>query len=217
MATDKPGVMAFLNLEVYNCLVTFKESQQLRSLSHAVELVLGEYFGIAITPITLNRTESLIAQPVLSPRTLVDRIDQLASSHALLYQSVLHLQAMTELLLAHHSITLPMFSAQDEAIALQDFSNNFSSLHSRQTDSSLDESRETLSSPTTVSEFVISAALARKGLTGLQLAKRLRVHSSVISRKKQKSYFRTWTSQLDPIGLGWKYIHVTRRFHPADE
>jgi hypothetical protein len=215
MATDKPGVMAFLNLEVYNCLVAFKEAQRLRSLSHTVELVLGEYFGIAITPITLSRTAVPIDQPILSPKTLVDRIDQLAASHASLHQVVLHLRAMTELLLEQRAITLPTLETQCKTTALQVFPN-CSSPHSSQANLSPDNSGETLPFPTTGSEFAIPAALARKGLTGLQLAKRLRVHSSVISRKKQKSYFRAWTSQLDPIGLEWEYVLVTRRFHPVN-
>jgi hypothetical protein len=90
----------------------------------------------------------------------------------------------------------------------------FSLLHTRQDDQG--ESIASLPPAKPFSEHRVSAALARKGLTGLQLAARLKVHSSLISRKKQKSYFKAWTSQLDPLGLAWKYTAVTRRFHPVD-
>jgi hypothetical protein len=74
MATDKPGVMTFLNPEVYKRLVTFKETKQLRSLSHAAELALGEYFGVAIAPcypppaiVTFSR-HAAIARNINLPR-----------------------------------------------------------------------------------------------------------------------------------------------------
>ena len=220
MATDKPGVMTFLNPELYQRLIAFKETQHLRSLSHAVELALGEYFGVAITPMTRHQAATPATQPSRSPVTLTTKVDQLVTEQASLHQAVLNLQQMTEHLLVHSVSTLPEPDVPADLLtnlsvpSARLTSAAFSLLHARQDDQG--ELMSSQPSATVVSEHRVAAALARKGLTGLQLAARLKVHSSLISRKKQKSSFKAWTSQLDPLGLAWKYTAVTRRFHPVD-
>jgi hypothetical protein len=220
MATDKPGVMTFLNPELYQRLVAFKETQHLRSLSHAVELALGEYFGIVITPMTRHQAASPTTQPLRSPATLTTKVDHLINEQASFHQAVLNLQQLTEHLLVRTVSTLPGLDVPAELPTTLSVpsarltSAAFSLLHTRPADQG--EPIASLSPATVVSEHQVSAALARKGLTGLQLAARLKVHSSLISRKKQKSYFKAWTSQLDPLGLAWKYVAVTRRFHPIN-
>jgi len=220
MATDKPGVMTFLNPELYQRLVAFKETQHLRSLSHAVELALGEYFGVAITPMTRHQAATPATQPSRSPVTLTTKVDQLVTEQASLHQAVLNLQQLTEHLLVRTVSTLPEPDGPAEPPTNLSMpparltSAAFSLLHPRPDDQG--EPIASLPLAIAASEHRVSAALARKGLTGLQLAARLKVHSSLISRKKQKSYFKAWTSQLDPLGLAWKYTAVTRRFHPVD-
>ena len=220
MPTDKPGVMTFLNPELYKRLVAFKETQRLRSLSHAVELALGEYFGVAIAPITRSQAALPTAQPSRSPETLTTKLDQIVIKQESLYQTVLNLHHMTEHLLVRTGSTLPEPDGYAEPPANLSVpsarltSSTFSLRNTRQDDQG--ESMSSLLPATAESEHLVSAGLARKGLTGLQLAARLKVHSSVISRKKQKSYFKAWTRQLDPLGLGWKYVAATRRFHPVN-
>lgn len=219
MATDKPSVMAFLNPKLYQRLVAFKETQHLRSLSHAAELALGEYFGVAITPMTLHQAASPATQPPRSPTTLTAKVDQLVTEQWLLHQTVLNLQHMIEHLLLHIGAQRPELNVYTEQSANWReapawlTSSNFCLSNTQQ--DSQGETMASLPASTSVSEHQVSAALARKGLTGLQLAARLNVHSSVISRKKKKSSFKAWTSQLDPLGFGWKYVAVTRRFHPV--
>jgi len=142
------------------------------------------------------------------------------TEQASLYQAVLSLQQMTEHLLVRSVSTLPGsdghadLPANSSVLSARLTSAVFSLLHTRQDDQG--EPISSLPPATAASEHLVSAALARKGLTGLQLAARLKVHSSVISRKKQTSYFKAWTRQLDPLGLGWRYVSVTRRFHPVN-
>jgi hypothetical protein len=219
MATDKPGVMTFLNPEVYKRLVTFKETKQLRSLSHAAELALGEYFGVAIAPVIRHQPSPPLVDTLRSPETLTTKVDQLITDHESLHQAVLNLQHLTEHLLRQTMSTLTVLEDDTEPSATLKVSTAWlTSSHLSPSQKQSDSQTETcqlLTPLTDHSESVLSAALARKGLTGLQLAERLKVHSSIISRKKQKSYFKEWTSHLDPIGLGWKYASATRRFHPV--
>jgi hypothetical protein len=42
-------------------------------------------------------------------------------------------------------------------------------------------------------------------LTGRQLARRLGVNSSTISRRKEREGFPAWAQDLDPDGIGWRY------------
>ncbi|HEY9630534.1 MAG TPA: hypothetical protein V6C84_24830 [Coleofasciculaceae cyanobacterium] len=218
MTTDKPGVMTFLNPEIYSRLVAFKEKQCLRSLSHATELVLGEYFGVDITPITLHQSAPLLENPPRSPETLAAKVDRLRTDYESFFQGMVDIQHIIgHLISLQNSASLASKPVYEHTSALSVSPSWLASPYS--SGSSIeplpDNSPHFQVSSNDVSDHTVSAILARKGLTGLQLADRLKIHSSIISRKKQKSYFKEWTCQLDPIGLSWKYSSVTHRFHPT--
>lgn len=51
-------------------------------------------------------------------------------------------------------------------------------------------------------------------LTQKELATRLNVHASTISKRKTKPDFSQWSGQKDPESVSWKYIKEQRRFLP---
>lgn len=51
-------------------------------------------------------------------------------------------------------------------------------------------------------------------LTQKELAARLKVHSSTISKRKTKPDFSEWSSQKDPELISWKYLKEQARFLP---
>ncbi len=51
-------------------------------------------------------------------------------------------------------------------------------------------------------------------LTQKELATRLNVHASTISKRKTKSDFSQWSSQKDPESIPWKYLKEQGRFLP---
>jgi len=51
-------------------------------------------------------------------------------------------------------------------------------------------------------------------LTQKELATRLNVHSSTISKRKTKPDFSQWSSQKDPESISWKYLKEQARFLP---
>ena len=53
-------------------------------------------------------------------------------------------------------------------------------------------------------------------LTQKELATRLNVHASTISKRKTKPDFSIWSSQKDPESISWKYVKEQRRFLPID-
>jgi hypothetical protein len=71
MATDKPQVLTYLHTTVYECLTEFKQVHGIGSLSKAVEMVLCDYFGVAVPgvvlPVTLETLKSRIAPLESSP------------------------------------------------------------------------------------------------------------------------------------------------------
>lgn len=218
MTTDKPGVMAFLNPEIYSRLVAFKENHRLRSLSHATELALGEYFGVDITPITLYQSKPSLENPPRSPETLRAKVDRLMTDYESFHQGMVDIQHIIgHLISLQNSASFAPRPMCEHTSALSVSPNWLASPYfsGSSTEPPPDDSPHFQASSNDVSDHTVSAILARKGLTGLQLADRFKVHSSIISRKKQKSYFKEWTRQLDPIGLSWKYSSITHRFHPT--
>ncbi|HEY9662621.1 MAG TPA: hypothetical protein V6C65_29555, partial [Allocoleopsis sp.] len=63
----------------------------------------------------------------------------------------------------------------------------------------------------------LSLHTAQQGLTGVQLAARLQVSASALSRRRSTASFTQWSRQVDPKGVGWKFVGATRRFHPLVE
>ncbi len=51
-------------------------------------------------------------------------------------------------------------------------------------------------------------------LTQKELATRLNVHASTISKRKTKADFSQWSSQKDPESIAWKYVKKQARFLP---
>ncbi len=57
---------------------------------------------------------------------------------------------------------------------------------------------------------------ASSRLTQVELARRLVVSPQTLSRKKMSPDFTTWTRQKDPLGQGWAYSALEKRFYPVD-
>lgn len=60
----------------------------------------------------------------------------------------------------------------------------------------------------------LSTTKAEQGVTGTQLAKRIAVSCSTISRKRSQADFQHWTQIRDPFNIAWEYRASTCRFHP---
>jgi len=59
--------------------------------------------------------------------------------------------------------------------------------------------------------------IAKSHLNQSQLAKRLQVHSSTVSKKKLNANFDEWSRLLDPEDVAWKYSPETKRFYPMTD
>lgn len=60
----------------------------------------------------------------------------------------------------------------------------------------------------------LNDAISERGITGTQLAERIAVSSSTISRKRSQADFQHWTQIRDPFNIAWEYRTSTCRFHP---
>ncbi len=65
--------------------------------------------------------------------------------------------------------------------------------------------------PTSSPETVESVP---SGLNQIELAKRLQVHPSTLSKWKKKPQFREWSSQKDPNAIAWYFSQKAKRFYP---
>ena len=63
-------------------------------------------------------------------------------------------------------------------------------------------------------QFKLTSKSVSLSLTQKELATRLNVHTSTISKRKTKPDFSQWSSQKDPESISWKYVKEQARFLP---
>ncbi|MBD1871200.1 hypothetical protein H6F95_28620 [Cyanobacteria bacterium FACHB-471] len=194
MATDKPAVMTYLSSHVYQQLVEFKEQQEVRSLSQAVEVILKRYFSLN-APVR-NRLTTLLAHE----ESWIEQLNQLSGS----CQDVLTAIAALRIDPVNESHALTIQERQQP--------NPEADLKSLSVSESHSETQET-------SQFSCNKPppeISKRGLTGSALANRLNSSSSTVSRRRSKPDFRQWSQFLDPNKIAWEYRSITRRFHPVN-
>ncbi|MCY7274863.1 MAG: hypothetical protein LH702_14325 [Phormidesmis sp. CAN_BIN44] len=208
MPTDKPGVTTYLDPGLYEKLLELKERSGAKSLSHTVEEILKEYFSSALAS-TLASALFLEQQ-----RQLVQQITWLTENYRTLQESVTDLQRM---------VLAGANAAQSGSTQINLLSQEFTArqvaqqLAKQKGESDLMRGRRYLrsSDPSQIASNLAIEAI-KQGLTGTQLANRLKVHSSSLSRKRSHSSFSDWSQQLDPDHIGWQYNFLVRKFYPAD-
>lgn len=62
--------------------------------------------------------------------------------------------------------------------------------------------------------IVESSLISIQPLIQSELAKRLKVHPSTVSKKKIKPDFPEWSRRQDPEGIAWKYLKDEKQFFP---
>lgn len=199
MATQKPAVMTYLNPALYNRLVEFKQEQSLRSLSHTIEVILGEFFGVATGTVGLDNSRLLEQQD-----RLVECVGQVNDNQTVLYQEILNLRA----------VVLALSSGLQTQASLPPSPPPLPSIAPSGVDP--DPQTSCSGSPQVISQGQLTLDQIRKGLKGIELAVRLRTDSSTISRKRQEAGFPQWSQRRDPDAIAWELKSPTRRFHPVN-
>lgn len=151
MPSDGAKIIGYVRQPIYERLLSFKETHQLKSVSQAVTLILEEYFGIG--PLSS-------ANPSLAHR--VSEIEE-------------QLETLTEIVTALDAV----INKPASVLALQYNQAQLEDGH---------------------------------GITQAELAQRLRVRESTISRNKNKSTFTQWSKRKDPEFFGWRYDAQTKLF-----
>jgi hypothetical protein len=205
MATDKPQVLTYLHTTVYERLTEFKQVHGIGSLSKAVEMVLCDYFGVAVPGLALPAGLLLSRSQVdFGERSLEEKVAFLAEKYEYVCDAIALLQKNSNLPESCYS------SCHIEK------SNGIRNLSPRHGSSENDR----VSKGSVLIRKKILASLSeeqvKKGLTGVALAERLNSYSSMISYKRSKPNFSCWTQEKDPDGIAWEYHSRTRRFHPVE-
>ncbi len=205
MATDKPQVLTYLHTTVYERLTEFKQEHGIGSLSKAVEMVLCDYFGVAVPGLALPVGLLLSRSHVdFGERSLEEKVAFLAEKYEYVCDAIALLQKKSNLPESCYS------SCHIEK------SNGIRNLSPRHGSS---ENERVLKGSVLTREKILaslSEEQVKKGLTGVALAERLNSYSSMISYKRSKPNFSCWTQEKDPDGIAWEYRSRTRRFHPIE-
>ncbi|MBW4548892.1 MAG: hypothetical protein KME25_31485 [Symplocastrum torsivum CPER-KK1] len=205
MVTNKPQVLAYLHTDVYQRLAEFKQEHGIRSLSQAVEIVLSDYFGVAVPGIALPAV-------FLTSRTHLDngespleeKVAVLANKYESLCEAIALIQKHTNL---PADVTLSCQVEKSKGI------RNLRVRHGNGENYQVSNGSVLTFEKLPVS---LSEERVKKGLTGVALAERLNSYSSLISYKRSKPNFSFWTQEKDPDSIAWEYRSRTRRFHPIE-
>jgi hypothetical protein len=214
MATDKPQVLTYLHTIVYERLTEFKQVHGIGSLSKAVEMVLCDYFGVAVPGLALPAGLLLSRSQVdFGERSLEEKVAFLAEKYEYVCDASCASQQRFAIALLQKNSNLPESCYSSCHI---EKSNGIRKLSPRHGSSENDR----VSKGSILTREKILASLSeeqvKKGLTGVALAERLNSYSSMISYKRSKPNFSCWTQEKDPDGIAWEYHSRTRRFHPVE-
>lgn len=194
MPTEKPAVMAYLNPGIYAQLLEFKTKNRMRSLSHAVEEILQEYFD----KIPVAKREHF---------GLTQQLDRLLQEQQNLRAEFANLEK---------SARSPAKSSVVEEIStiIKQPASSSQSGQEHKDFSPLEGDFAEIKAEVINQEIGLTAEVTKKGLTGVQLAERLQTNCSMISRRRSKADFSEWSRFNDPDSLAWTYVPFTRRFYP---
>lgn len=183
--------MAYLNPGIYAQLLEFKTKNRMRSLSHAVEEILQEYFN----HIPAVKREHF---------SLTQQLDRLLQEQQSLRAEFANLEKSARSP-ANSSVVEKPPNMQENSTVIEQpaFSSQSGQEHSAEIQVEV------------MSQNVgLPAEATKKGLTGVQLAERLRTNCSMISRKRSRVDFSEWTRFNDPDSIAWTYVPFARRFYP---
>jgi hypothetical protein len=214
MATNKPQVLAYLHTVVYERLAEFKQEHGIRSLSQAVEIVLSDYFGVAVPGIALPVA-------LLSSRSHIDKgesplekkVAVLAEKYEFLYEAIALPCCKQQRALIQKNTNLPADVTLSCHVEKSKEIRNLQVRHSSSENNQVSNGSVLASEKLPIS---LSEEWLKKGLTGVALAERLNSYSSLISYKRSKPNFSFWTQEKDPDSIAWEYRSRTRRFHPVE-
>lgn len=197
-ATDNPKVSGYLPPAVYNFppavydqLMAFKAKRGLQSVEMAMTVILSEYFGLFQAPM------------VTGTDTTASRVETLEAKCTSLSETVTELRAAIATLQASSSASLGE-SEQEAFVTAQPES----SLPVDQ--SELPYESQSYTAPRTPEHSSASE------MTQADLARRLGVSTSSISRMQSKPNFSEWSQQKDPEGIAWAKSPDTKLFYPQN-
>lgn len=199
MATDKPKLQGYVEQQLYDRFTQWKAERGIEKDSQALNELLRESFGVP-SPQVPAPDDAHIRQIVelLVEEKLEQRLSNLPSNPP----------SDTELL----------SEIADDYHELED---KFQELESRV--SSLENlvpvtgrSPENCHTEDTLPEGNLTSELPAS-LSGTELAKRLKIDKSLVTKNREKVTFEEWTASKDPEGLVWRYMADTKRYQPVEQ
>jgi hypothetical protein len=199
MPTEKPAIMAYLTPRTHAQLIAFKTKKRIRSLSQTVEEILQEYF------------EHLPSDEVKC-LSFAQQLDCLLQEQQSLRAKFSDLEKSTRSITDSNKAEL---TASQKISAANNESVCCSQLEQKHDCPSVLSNNSAEIVPEAENQRVeLTGEVNKKGLTGVQLADRLKTNCSMISRRRLKPDFSEWSRFNDPNSLSWTYVPSIRRFYP---
>jgi hypothetical protein len=197
MSTERPRVQSYLDPEVYQKLKEFQQEQGLKE-SAALNQILKEYFGLEAS----NRPSA--------PLQIEEKVDEQLNKQwnefnlfRVELKTEVWLQLKKEFAIWNESLQKAVSQLSDRLETLEEICKPIEGL--AELSKPIESSNSPSDSPSNLPDFLNAANLAR----------RLGISKSVISRRKSETNFEDWSKQLDPAGIGWRFPGKGQRFFPV--
>ncbi|MEC4811757.1 MAG: hypothetical protein SAK29_00485 [Scytonema sp. PMC 1069.18] len=191
MATDNQRLVSSLPSDLYERFKQFCDEQQMKS-SEALQKILTEYFSMLPTTVSENGTNretrlASIEKKLEILDSLTQRISALENSFAEMHEQI-HVHPSVE-------VEETPLEEEESVPELHPETNGVSNgTHSQ--------------SPT--------VEVSGPRYTIAELAERLGVNKTTVSRNKNKDNFEEWSSGRDPEGISWEYREEEQLFYPLN-
>jgi hypothetical protein len=193
MSTKNPKVSAYIPQHIFDRFQSFCQDKGL-SMSQATAVVFAGYFEIEPE---VNHLSGLLADRVLDLESKVSNLSGLDFS---LISSLLSRVEKLESEKADIE-----FSSGSKAEPLES------------TPVPVEKDRPQQLSTFGISGNGFTREFIAKGLNGGELAKRLGMSQSMISKHKESQELAAWSKGKDPESIAWSYDSITKKFLPVTE
>jgi hypothetical protein len=208
MATDNQRLVSFLPSDLRERFKQFCDEHQLKT-TEAIQQILTEYFNLLPSPSSENGTNR--ESHVVSREEKLEILDRLVQRISALENSFAEMLERTNV---PSSVQVEEVPPPEEENINVPLSVQVEELPPEKEQSVPEVQPETQEVPESKPKKSSKAKVSARSHTIVDLAKRLGVNKSTVSRNLKKENFVEWSSGRDPEGISWEYREKEQLFYP---
>ncbi len=207
MGTDKIKLQAYVQLELYQLFLSWKQERGIESNSLAFDELLGEYFG----------KPQAKPEPLLDEEKIREVVESMIAEKLSEYEEFWQaLNSPPEEM--KRAIASLQAQVNDNESSITRLCNDLSEIKDKLGNlpgNPVDDAELISDEPRSPSNSHINNEELPNLRSGKQLAERLNVNPATLIKNRGKTNFESWTQEKDPAGLRWRYAPDLKKYEPS--